>query len=445
MAIRRCDASAAGCVCILTMGHAGQHRAQGDIWGWWDGQVVNGEAATRGGGPLLPSALNLSAASGADVASREYLDKAAAGPSFMARMSPAVEVNTAAMFTRGPGIGAPVTSVGTEQCGALFIATSGVGTVRCPMAKGHDGPCVDVGKVDGWPGRATKSDVDDHQTHADVVHGVPTNGMQRGDDREGCGCVWRESVDGIASGQLHVSLRCARHVDMCPDAPRLVPTHVVDGVRVAPKLWAIEQAEADADAIAERRMRAAIVGPVVGIEETRARLRAVLERNKHATVYPWPEPKATPAPVTPRPGQTWRDAKGEEGVIVDSELKAANVLHTLRMASGLRVVAWQHKMLRPVEWTYVSGPTAPETPREAFERVLALCLADRPDGVTEMAWLRAVGEEREGLHQGQLIDAASGRRRGVRDHDAQTFRAMVARRREAMVASEAARRKAAGL
>ena len=107
--------------------------------------------------------------------------------------------------------------------------------------------------------------------------------------------------------------------------------------------------------------------------------------------------------AAPRPGQTWRSPTGEEGRIYDTTPDGNyRPLWHLRMTSGLRVREEHADLV--TAWTYVSGPTEPETNREAKDRVGALMIDDRPEGVTERTWQAVVmamgeGEDESGMRQ----------------------------------------------
>ncbi len=104
----------------------------------------------------------------------------------------------------------------------------------------------------------------------------------------------------------------------------------------------------------------------------------------------------------------------------------------IRMTSAVRVTVHERDLRSG--WTFVAGPTVHETRREAFERVLALELADRPEGVTERQWLRAVGEERE------FFNAWSRWFSEPEHHPHLQLRNRLQRRRAQMAAAERARR-----
>lgn len=120
--------------------------------------------------------------------------------------------------------------------------------------------------------------------------------------------------------------------------------------------------------------------------------------------FPLNGPRKPQQSVTaaPRPGQTWRSPTGEEGRIYDHTHEPYTDVWHLRMTSGLRVREEHADLV--TAWSYVSGSTEPETPRERFDRVGALMVADRPEGVTERTWQAVVmamgeGEDENGMRQ----------------------------------------------
>jgi hypothetical protein len=151
-------------------------------------------------------------------------------------------------------------------------------------------------------------------------------------------------------------------------------------------------------------------GPPLNADALVERVRSDMERliaeafhpSRSFAASPMARIVAAPKRIAPRPGQRWRSPTGEEGRIYDlTHEEHASVWH-LRMGSGLRVREEHDDLV--TAWTYVDGPTEPETAREAKDRVGALMVADRPDGVTERTWQAVVaamgeGEDDAGMRQ----------------------------------------------
>jgi len=159
------------------------------------------------------------------------------------------------------------------------------------------------------------------------------------------------------------------------------------GVRVIIRGGASNEFADAVHTVLRERLPAAVVSTVELGDPVPAKVNATFRFNG---------PRVPQKPVTaaPRPGQRWRSPTGEEGRIYDTT-PDGNYRHLwhLRMASGLRVQEEHADLV--TAWTYVDGPTEPETARERFDRVGALMVADRPEGVTERTWqavVAAIGE-----------------------------------------------------
>jgi hypothetical protein len=200
--------------------------------------------------------------------------------------------------------------------------------------------------------------------------GERTLGAPYGD--QPCGCRYDEREFG---GQWFVHATCANHRAEMPQAP--VREEPWDGVIVAG--LGVPQP-------ARRPLLTATVRAAVDLIVAKERAR----------------------PPAPRPGQTWRRTDGEEGTVYDVEEDRyrGRTTYRLRMISRLRVEAHRdHDDAGLPGWTFVRGPLQPETPAEAWDRVAALVLADRPGGVTEDVWRAVCADVREQMSRDGKLDA----------------------------------------
>lgn len=112
------------------------------------------------------------------------------------------------------------------------------------------------------------------------------------------------------------------------------------------------------------------------------------------------EPKAP----TPRPGQRWSDGRYEYALVDEQPAESDDYPPTYlaRRDDGLRVTIDGYTLEGATEeakcWRYVSGPSEPETEREALERVVKLEAEYPAAGETAGTWLRKLIATAETLH-----------------------------------------------
>lgn len=102
---------------------------------------------------------------------------------------------------------------------------------------------------------------------------------------------------------------------------------------------------------------------------------------------------SSPQRVRPRPGQRWSDGRHEYALIDSySEELRIGTLFLARRDDGLRVTLEETALngTTSVVWKYLSGPTKPETEREAVERVIRVETEYPAAGETKETWARLV-------------------------------------------------------